>query len=340
MRRGARPPRARRAARCAASATRPSSCSSSAARSRRRSRSRTAHRRRRRAERRARSVRARLERSTARWRFSPEPSPNDCCSRAEPRRSRERLTRRPRRLRRRQPIAGRLAWEAYLESAVKAVVSLAVSAPRAREVIVSGRFARIASVRDELTRRLSAVAAPPVQLLAGFAAVALQAAQGAALLADGLAGGTVDGPRGRARHTRRVGHGARSSARHHAGSGAGEARTCLTYAPPHVLVAGVSTRAAAESAAPRRFSRHGHRRLRRSRSASVGGRTHARTKVLGARRRQGRAGHRVRRGRVPVELREPPESRRDARPGPGALGQSAGRAPARPRSARPRAGAR
>jgi len=84
---------------------------------------------------------------------------------------------------------GRLAWEAYLESAVKAVVSLAVSAPRAREVIVSGRFARIASVRDELTRRLSAVAAPPVQLLVGFAAAALQAAQGAALLADGLAGG-------------------------------------------------------------------------------------------------------------------------------------------------------
>jgi predicted butyrate kinase (DUF1464 family) len=85
---------------------------------------------------------------------------------------------------------GRLAWDAYLESAVKAVVSLAVSAPRAREVIVSGRFARIASVRDELTRRLSAVAAPPVQPLAGFAAAALQAAQGAALLADGLAGGT------------------------------------------------------------------------------------------------------------------------------------------------------
>jgi predicted butyrate kinase (DUF1464 family) len=57
-------------------------------------------------------------------------------------------------------------------------------------VIVSGRFARIASVRDELTQRLSAVAAPPVHVLTGFAAVALQAAQGAALIADGLAGGT------------------------------------------------------------------------------------------------------------------------------------------------------
>ena len=87
-------------------------------------------------------------------------------------------------------IAGRLAWEAYLESAVKAVVSLAVSAPARARSVLSGRFARIASVREELTRRLSAVAAPPLQLLAGFAATALQAAQGAALLADGLAGGT------------------------------------------------------------------------------------------------------------------------------------------------------
>jgi predicted butyrate kinase (DUF1464 family) len=85
---------------------------------------------------------------------------------------------------------GRLAWAAYLESAVKAVAALAVSAPHAAEVIVSGRFARIASVRDELARRLAAVSAPPVRVLAGFATVALQAAQGAALIADGLAGGT------------------------------------------------------------------------------------------------------------------------------------------------------
>lgn len=85
---------------------------------------------------------------------------------------------------------GRLAWAAYLESAVKAVVSLAVSAPQASEVIISGRFARIARVRDDLARRLATVSAPPVHVLAGFATVALQAAQGAALLADGLAGGT------------------------------------------------------------------------------------------------------------------------------------------------------
>lgn len=85
---------------------------------------------------------------------------------------------------------GRLAWEAYVEGAVKAVAMLAVSAPHVFEVILSGRGAHVARVRDELARRLGAVIADaPVQVLTGFASVAKQAAQGAALLADGLAGG-------------------------------------------------------------------------------------------------------------------------------------------------------
>jgi len=85
---------------------------------------------------------------------------------------------------------GRVAWEALLEGAVKAVAALAVSAPRAREVILSGRLAQVPGVRDELARRLAGVVAGrPVHLLIGFAAVAKQAAQGAALIADGLAGG-------------------------------------------------------------------------------------------------------------------------------------------------------
>ena len=95
---------------------------------------------------------------------------------------------------------GRLAWEAYLESAVKTVAALAVSVPRACEVILSGRLARVTGVRDELAGRLAGIrgtdvrgsvptAGPSVHVLTGFAAVAKQAAQGAALLADGLAGG-------------------------------------------------------------------------------------------------------------------------------------------------------
>ena len=84
----------------------------------------------------------------------------------------------------------RLAWDAYVESVVKSVAALAVSVPHAHEVILSGRMARNAGVRDELARRLTGVVpAASVHVLTGFATVAKQAAQGAALLADGLAGG-------------------------------------------------------------------------------------------------------------------------------------------------------
>ena len=87
-------------------------------------------------------------------------------------------------------LRGQLAWEAYIESSVKAAAALAVSVPHAFEVILSGRMARVAGVRDELARRLAGViAGRPVHVLTGFAAAATQGAQGAALIADGLAGG-------------------------------------------------------------------------------------------------------------------------------------------------------
>lgn len=82
----------------------------------------------------------------------------------------------------------RLAREAYLESAVKTVASLTVSAS-ATEVILSGRAAHVPVIADELTRRLASVVTASVHRLRGFASTAKQAAQGAALIADGLAGG-------------------------------------------------------------------------------------------------------------------------------------------------------
>lgn len=86
--------------------------------------------------------------------------------------------------------AAKIAWLAYIEGAVKAVATLLVSAPSATEVVVSGRVARFDRVRDELARRLTAVA-PRLALhqLRGFATNAKQGAQGAALVANGLAGG-------------------------------------------------------------------------------------------------------------------------------------------------------
>ncbi len=88
--------------------------------------------------------------------------------------------------------AGRTALDAFLESAVKSVATLAVSAPSAREVVLSGRLSRVAAIREGLVGRLSQVTnGATVHALSGFAAVAKHAAQGAALLADGLAGGSA-----------------------------------------------------------------------------------------------------------------------------------------------------
>jgi predicted butyrate kinase (DUF1464 family) len=83
----------------------------------------------------------------------------------------------------------RLTLEAYLESALKAIASLRVSAPEAAEVILSGRAGQNQTVRDELARRLRQMSGLSLHVLTGFASAASQAAQGAALIADGLAGG-------------------------------------------------------------------------------------------------------------------------------------------------------
>jgi predicted butyrate kinase (DUF1464 family) len=72
-------------------------------------------------------------------------------------------------------------WLALEEGAAKAALALTVSAPAPREIIVAGRLAHAPGVLDALGERLAAVA--PVRL------VAKAAAQGAAVLADGLAGG-------------------------------------------------------------------------------------------------------------------------------------------------------
>jgi predicted butyrate kinase (DUF1464 family) len=80
-----------------------------------------------------------------------------------------------------------LAWDAYVESAQKAVAAMLVAVPNPREIVLTGRMAQVARVRDDLTRRLARYA--PTRTLEGFARVAKAAAQGAALVADGLAGG-------------------------------------------------------------------------------------------------------------------------------------------------------
>jgi predicted butyrate kinase (DUF1464 family) len=74
---------------------------------------------------------------------------------------------------------GEVGWLALEEGAAKAALALTVSAPGPREILVTGRLAP--DLLDALGERLAAVA--PVRL------VTKAAARGAAVLADGLAGG-------------------------------------------------------------------------------------------------------------------------------------------------------
>lgn len=80
-----------------------------------------------------------------------------------------------------------LGLEAFVEGAIKAVRSLLVAVPAPREILLSGRALAEPGVRERLEPPLTTVA--PVCRLQGFARVAKAPAQGAAIIADGLAGG-------------------------------------------------------------------------------------------------------------------------------------------------------
>jgi predicted butyrate kinase (DUF1464 family) len=81
----------------------------------------------------------------------------------------------------------REGWLALEEGAAKAALALTISVPAPREILVAGRLARAPGLLDALTERLAGVA--NVRAATGLGASAKTAAEGAALLADGLAGG-------------------------------------------------------------------------------------------------------------------------------------------------------
>ncbi len=85
------------------------------------------------------------------------------------------------------PARRPMALDAFVEGALKAVHTLLVSVPEPREILLSGRALAEPGVRERLTPGLESVA--PVRALQGFARVAKTGAQGAAIVADGLAGG-------------------------------------------------------------------------------------------------------------------------------------------------------
>jgi predicted butyrate kinase (DUF1464 family) len=86
-----------------------------------------------------------------------------------------------------RPDLEQVAFDGFVEGAVKAVHLMLLSAPSAGEIIISGRRAADPKVRSALETHLGGLA--PLVDLRGVARFAKQGAQGAALIADGLAGG-------------------------------------------------------------------------------------------------------------------------------------------------------
>ncbi len=79
-----------------------------------------------------------------------------------------------------------VALDALLEGVEKQVAAQMTVLEAPREILLSGRLSRVPAIRRLLAARLSRFA--PVSDVGGFAAVASEAAQGAALLGQGLAG--------------------------------------------------------------------------------------------------------------------------------------------------------
>ncbi|MEM3518596.1 MAG: DUF1464 family protein [Nitrososphaerales archaeon] len=80
-----------------------------------------------------------------------------------------------------------LAWEAFIEGIEKGVAQMRISVKNPREILLSGRLCKVKRIYDELSKRLSSLG--KVRRIDGFAKVAKEAAQGAALIANGLADG-------------------------------------------------------------------------------------------------------------------------------------------------------
>lgn len=79
------------------------------------------------------------------------------------------------------------AWDCLIEGAVRDVLMLLSSVPGPKEILLSGRLTRIPGVVKEMSEKLESIA--PVNRVSGFTNEVKEAAQGAALVANGLAGG-------------------------------------------------------------------------------------------------------------------------------------------------------
>ena len=139
---------------------------------------------------------------------------------------------------------------------MKAVAGELALVPRRDEILLSGRLSRGARLPRARSSRPCRGWAPVRDLAPAPGSGQGSRRRGAALVADGLAGGPVPRPGRGPAAARGARHGARPSLSR--GRGDGEA-----MGRDRVLIVGVSTRALAESAAPGRRRVRDRRRLRR-----------------------------------------------------------------------------
>jgi predicted butyrate kinase (DUF1464 family) len=86
-------------------------------------------------------------------------------------------------------VNSRMAWDAIIEGVEKGVASMTVSVSKPREILLSGRWARTTRLKEELTKRLSKFGSVRSVGWLEDATKVKEAAQGYAMVADGLSGG-------------------------------------------------------------------------------------------------------------------------------------------------------
>ena len=83
------------------------------------------------------------------------------------------------------------AWNMLLESVLKGVSAIMVAVEKPREILLSGRLSRIPEIAEALSDRLSKFG--KVRIIGRHASVAKEAAEGAYIIGEGLAGGKYRG---------------------------------------------------------------------------------------------------------------------------------------------------
>jgi len=83
------------------------------------------------------------------------------------------------------------AWDMLLESIEKGVAAMTVAVEKPREILLSGRLSRIPEIAEALSGRLSRFG--KVRRVGRHASVAKEAAEGAYIIGEGLAGGKYKG---------------------------------------------------------------------------------------------------------------------------------------------------